>query len=77
MKRWVDDSSPKALRAAERRPPVNTWASRDETHLGAMRRQFMRVQTASLTPGRYRVRLRVRDLVSGAEAERVTEFVKE
>ena len=56
---------------------MNTWASRDETHLGATRRQFMRVQTVSLTPGRYRVRLRVRDLVSGAEAERVAEFVKE
>jgi len=77
VKRWADGPGPKALRAAERRPPVTTWASRDETHLGATRRQFMRVQTASLMPGRYRVRLRVRDLVSGAEAERVAEFVKE
>ncbi len=60
-----------------REAPVDTWASREETQVGAMRRQFVCVQTASLPAGRYRVSVRVRDLVTGAEAERAVEFVRE
>jgi hypothetical protein len=56
---------------------VDRWVSRDETNRGGMRRQFVRVQTASLTPGRYQLRVRVRDLGSGAEADRAAEFAKE
>jgi len=77
VKRRADARGPRAIREAERRPPVDRWVSRDETHRGGIRRQFVRVQTASLTPGRYQLRVRVRDLNSGAEAGRVAEFVKE
>ena len=58
-------------------PPVDRWVSRDETNLGRMRRQFIRVQTGSLAEGRYQVRVRVRDLVADAEAEQVVEFARE
>ena len=77
VKRWTDDRSPRALREAERRPPVDRWVSRDETHSGAMRRQFVRVQTGSLMSGRHQVRVRVRDLVARTDAERMLEFVME
>ena len=77
VKRWTDDRSPRALREAEGRPPVDRWVSRDETHSGPIRRQFVRVQTESLMPGRHQVRVRVRDLVARAEAERTIEFVME
>jgi tetratricopeptide (TPR) repeat protein len=77
VKRRADARDPRAIREAERRPPVDRWVSRDETNRGGMRRQFVRVQTASLTPGRYQLRVRVRDLGSGAEADRAAEFAKE
>lgn len=77
VKRRTNARDPKAIRDAERRPPVDRWVSRDETHRGGTRRQFVRVQAASLTPGRYQLRVRVRDLSSGAEAERFAEFAKE
>ena len=77
VKRWTDDRSPRALREAERRPPVDRWVSREETHPGAMRRQFVRVRTESLMPGRHQARVRVRDLVARTEAERIVEFVME
>jgi cytochrome c-type biogenesis protein CcmH/NrfG len=77
VRRLADESSAKARAAAERRPPVGTWASREETQVGAMRRQFLRVATALLPAGRYRVSVHVKDLVSGGEAERGVEFVRE
>ena len=76
VRRRADAAAAKAALDAERRPAVDRWASREETHLGAMRRQFVRVQTASLAAGRYQLRVRVRDLVAGGEAERRMEFVK-
>ena len=75
VKRVAADRSPTAIRDADRSPPVDRWVSRDETNLGRMRRQFIRVQTGSLAEGRYQVR--VRDLVADAEAEQVVEFARE
>ena len=77
VKRVAADRSPAAIRDADRSPPVDRWVSRDETNLGRMRRQFIRVQTGSLAVGRYQVRVRVRDLVADAEAEQVVEFARE
>jgi hypothetical protein len=77
VKRRADERDPRAIRDAERRPPVDRWVSRDETHMGGTRRQFVRVQTASIAPGRYQLRVRVHDLIAGADAERTAEFVRE
>jgi GWxTD domain-containing protein len=51
-------------------------ASREEENTGTLRRQFVTVPATSLPAGRYRLEIRVRDLKSGEEARRVTEFVK-
>jgi GWxTD domain-containing protein len=49
---------------------------REETQTGPLRRQFLSVPTASLTPGKYRLLVVMRDLVSGAETRRQVEFAK-
>jgi hypothetical protein len=51
--------------------------SREETNVGAIRRQFMSVPVQSLTPGRYLLNVRVRDQVSGLTASRTAAFVRE
>jgi len=51
--------------------------SREESHLGALRRQFVIVSVQSLPPGRYQLEVRVRDQVAGTVAERSAEFVRE
>ncbi len=51
-------------------------AFREETNVGGMRRQFVSVPVSTLPAGRYRLEVRVRDTVSGAEASRSTEFVR-
>ena len=45
--------------------------------MGGLRRQFVSVPTQSLEPGRYRLEIRVTDLLSGAVATGTTEFVRE
>jgi len=57
--------------------PVVSSTSREEAHIGALRRQFVRAAVQSLPAGRYRLEIRVRDLISGAEAKGATEFVRE
>jgi tetratricopeptide (TPR) repeat protein len=57
--------------------PVISSTSREAEQWGALRRQFVSVPTQSLAPDRYRLEIRVRDLLSGAEAKGVTEFVRE
>ena len=52
-------------------------ASREETQVERMRRQFLTVPAQSLTPGRYRLEIRVRDMVSGRVAHREVEFTRE
>ncbi len=52
-------------------------ASREETQVERMRRQFLTVPAQSLTPGRYRLEIRVRDMVSGRVARREVEFTRE
>lgn len=63
-------------RDPERAPSVTRWASREESQVEETRRQFIRVQAASLPAGHYQIRVRVHDMTSGAEASRTLEFVK-
>jgi hypothetical protein len=51
--------------------------SREDTYVGAVRRQFVSVPVQSLRPGRYRLELRVHDQVADTWATRSTEFVRE
>jgi len=51
--------------------------SREETHDGAHRRQFLTVPMRSIKPGVYALRVQVRDMVSGTEAAVETRFVRE
>jgi len=55
-------------------PPVSV--SREEQHLGALRRQFISVPVASLAPGRYRLEVTVRDLVAETSVVKKLGFVK-
>jgi hypothetical protein len=45
--------------------------------VGSLRRQFIRVPTASLPPGRYRLSITVRDELAGTKTEQWADFVKE
>ena len=57
--------------------PVVSATSREAVQVGTLRRQFVSVPAQSLSPGRYRLEIRVRDLLTGAEAKGATEFVRE
>ena len=52
-----------------------TAASREEESAGVLRRQFFSVPVQSLPPGRYRLEIRVKDLVGGGEAAQTAAFV--
>ncbi len=54
--------------------PPSIYARREDEHAGDIRRQFLRVPVQSLPDGRYRLEIRVRDLGSGEEVRRSTEF---
>ncbi|MEQ1832931.1 MAG: GWxTD domain-containing protein [Candidatus Eisenbacteria bacterium] len=54
--------------------PPTVEVMRAEVASGDVRRQFFRVPVSGLPAGRYRVQLKVRDLVSGAESSRVAAF---
>ena len=59
------------------RPQVqDISASRAENNAGPLRRQFVSVPVQSLPAGRYKLEVRVRDLVANTQAVRVAEFVK-
>ncbi|MEO5618957.1 MAG: GWxTD domain-containing protein [Candidatus Eisenbacteria bacterium] len=55
--------------------PIRT--SRTEQQIGALRRQFVSVPLHAMPPGRYRLEVRVRDLVSGESAGVFTDFAHE
>jgi GWxTD domain-containing protein len=57
-------------------PPPPVSVSRQEQHLGPLRRQFITVPVGSLLPGRYRLEITVRDLVADREVVRKLGFVK-
>jgi GWxTD domain-containing protein len=59
---------------APRRDPPPISASREESQTGPLRRQFVSVPVQSLPPGRYRLEVRVRDLVTGADVMARAEF---
>jgi cytochrome c-type biogenesis protein CcmH/NrfG len=57
--------------------PVISATSREAVQVGTLRRQFVSVPAQSLEPGRYRLEIRVRDLLDGQEARGATEFTRE
>ncbi len=57
-------------------PPAAVSVSREEQHLGGLRRQFISVPVTELAPGRYRLEITVRDKVAGEEATRRLDFTK-
>lgn len=56
-------------------PPIS--ASREEENPGSLRRQFVTVPVHGLPAGRFRLEIRVRDLVAGDIAARDVEFTHE
>jgi len=62
---------------APRARPEPITASRAETHVGDLRRQYLTVPLGTLPAGRYRLLVRVRDDVAGIVAAAETEFVRE
>ncbi len=56
-------------------PPIVT--SREESFIGDIRRQFVSVPVQSLPPGRYRIEIQVRDLVSGEVARGAAPFIRD
>jgi hypothetical protein len=64
-------------RARRGEPPVLISTSREETNAGPLRRQFVSVPIENVAPGRYRLEIRVRDLISGTETSGATEFERE
>ena len=62
---------------APRRSLPDISARRQEEQPGNIRRQFVNVPVHELPPGRYRLEIRVRDLMAGTEQARVVEFVKD
>ena len=57
--------------------PVVSATSREAVQVGTLRRQFVSVPAQSLAPGRYRLEIRVRDLLTGAEVKGAVEFARE
>jgi tetratricopeptide (TPR) repeat protein len=57
--------------------PIVSATSREAVQVGTLRRQFVSIPTQSLAPDRYRLEIRVRDLLTGAEVRGATEFVRE
>jgi hypothetical protein len=51
-------------------------ASREEENPGSLRRQFVTVPVQSLPPGKYRLDIRVKDLIADVAVTRTAEFVK-
>jgi tetratricopeptide (TPR) repeat protein len=66
----------KATRRLGATGTFTTWASRDETFKGPVRRQFLSVRIASLPPGDYRLTLTVHDSLAGTSDSRAATFVR-
>lgn len=79
LARFAYDYRVQRLDRARRRPraTVVSQTSREDTHVGSLRRQFLSVPVTSLSPGDYRLTLEVRDLVARAAATREVEFSRE
>ncbi len=56
-------------------PPPVVQVRREESNVGALRRQFVTVPARELAPGHYRLEIDVRDQVSGATVTGTAEFV--
>ena len=64
----------RALQPRPARPSIE--ASRRESNVGPLRRQFVSVPVQSLPPGRYRLEVTVRDLLNGAETSGLVRFTR-
>jgi len=62
---------------APRRGTPEISASRREAHSGSLRRQFVTIPIQTLPPGSYRIRITVRDLVTGRQVTRTAGFQRE
>lgn len=61
---------------APRREGQGLGVTREDTVFGPVRRQFVRVPAGTLPPGRYRLDVRVRDVLTGAEQRRSARFTR-
>ena len=59
-----------------RHPLPDIAASREETNVGPLRRQFVSVPVQTLPAGKYRLEIRVRDLSTGEEVTKSAPFEK-
>jgi hypothetical protein len=50
--------------------------TREDAVFGRVRRQFVRVPAGTLPPGRYRLEVRVRDVLTGEEQRRSAGFTR-
>ena len=57
-------------------PPNVVTVRREEMQQSSMRRQFVSVPVQSLKPGRYRLEIRIKDLVAGTRTTGSTTFEK-
>jgi tetratricopeptide (TPR) repeat protein len=55
-------------------PALLNSTSREEATVGTMRRQFVTVPISTLAAGRYQLEIRVRDLTTGTQVERLVPF---
>ena len=67
----------RAGKPGRRNAPVAYEASREESHEGARRRQFVTVPMRTIKEGAYDLRIEVRDRVAGTAAAAELRFVKE
>ena len=75
--RRLAEAGDRRSKKPRREPALLSSASREEAQLAGIRRQFISVPVRSLAPGRYRLEVRVRDLVSGTQAEGAAAFTRE
>jgi GWxTD domain-containing protein len=67
----------RGVRRPRREPALLSSSSRQEAQVAGLRRQFVIVPVLSLTPGRYQLEVRVRDLTAGTQVERTIAFDRE
>ena len=61
---------------APKRETQGLGVTRSDVVTGTVRRQFVRVPAGTLPPGRYRLEVRVRDVLTGEEQLRTADFAR-
>jgi GWxTD domain-containing protein len=75
--RRLSDAPGSGVRRPRREPALLSQSSRQEAQVAGLRRQFVSVPVLSLTPGRYQLEIRVRDVTAGTQVERSIAFDRE